>query len=89
MNFGMLVHVCTCVCMCVSVWVCVCVCLCVCVCVCVLCPCMYVCITLLSVTLASSRLPILLKTSSIMHMKPRQRQLANREGVVLDRSVAR
>ena len=46
------------------------------------CVCMYVCITLLSVMLASGRLPILLKTGSIMHMKPRQRQLANRKGTV-------
>ena len=47
-----------------------------------MCVYVYVCITLLSVTLASGRLPILLKTDSLMHMKPRQGQLANREGTV-------
>ena len=74
MNFGVFVRMYMCVCVCFCVFVCVCVCM--------LCTCMYVCITLLSVTLASGQLPILLKTDSIMHIKPRQGQLANREGTV-------
>ena len=71
MNFGMFVHIC------MYVHVCVCVCV-----MYMYVRTLYVCIILLSITLASGRLPILLKTGSIMHMKPRQRQLANREGTV-------